>query len=371
MHLQKHLLMIMHCLSTLACFSLVNFNGRWIASSSKWLPEYYRGLQSASYHLHVVILQIQLGHRIKSKIYDGSNLCYMQTLISFQRNTQKFTKHREFIPPTDRSLIFYAEHRHDPRFVLCGSACRGAGQPQSSHPFNAYFWSHPTHTKTEYTQCMADNKWHSMNRFYCDPISLLAPYATGQLFSGSPCRHLPTVMLRGQLGVLPLHWHTHRVHSGGQAPESSGHVALDEGDVAVLALGHRPLLDRLLQDLARQPLRIVQHDGARGALLLRLHRQQRRLLPSAPLAASPDPLILDSVGTLEGSLGFDASHGTLENAAAKFSSTACFDNLEVVPLFDGVSLLLASGSSYFQRTEHLLLCFFRGNLSKQCFILRQ
>lgn len=140
--------------------------------------------------------------------------------------------------------------------------------------------------------------------------------------------------------------------------EGSGHVALDEGDVAVLALGHRPLLDRLLQDLARQPMGVVQHDGARGALLLHRHCQQRGLLPSAPFATSPNLLILDSIGTLEGSLGFDASHGTLENAAAKFSSTACFGNLEVVPLFDAGLLLLASGSRYFQRTEHLLLCFF-------------
>lgn len=147
----------------------------------------------------------------------------------------------------------------------------------------------------------------------------------------------------------------------------SGHVALDEGDVAVLALGHRPLLDRLLQDLSRQPVRVVQHDGARGAPLLRLH-QQRRLLPSAPLATCPDPLILDSAGTLEGSLGFDASHGTSENAAAKFSSGACLEKLEAVSLFNAVLLLLASGFSYFQRTEHLLLCFFWGNLWKQCFI---
>lgn len=84
----------------------------------------------------------------------------MQTLISLQRNTDNFTKHREFISPTDRPLIFYAGHRNNPRFVLCGSACRGAGQPQSSHRLlNANFWSHPTHTKTEYTQHMADNEF--------------------------------------------------------------------------------------------------------------------------------------------------------------------------------------------------------------------
>lgn len=212
-----------------------------------------------------------------------------------------------------------------------------------------------------YTQHTADNERHLMNRFYCDPISLLAISIKRQIFWGSPCSPLPAVTLRGRLGVLSVPWQ----RTQGRARQGSGHVALDEGDVAVLALGHRPLLDGLLQDVARQPVRIVQHDGARGAPLLRLHRQQRRLLPSAPLASAPDPLILDSVGTLEGSLGFDASHGTLENAAAKFSSTACLDNL--VLLFDAVLLLLASGSSYFQRTEHLLLCFW-GNLSKQHFI---
>lgn len=166
--------MIMHCLSTHACFSLGHFNGRWIASSSKWFPAYYWGLQSTSHHLHYfVVLQISLGHRIKSKIDDSSNLCYMQTLVSLQRNADKFTKHREFISPTDRPLIFYAEHRNNPRFVLCGSACRGAGQPQSSYPlFNADFWSHPTHTKTECTQHTADEEWHSMRRFHCDPVSL-------------------------------------------------------------------------------------------------------------------------------------------------------------------------------------------------------
>lgn len=157
------------------------------------------------------------------------------------------------------------------------------------------------------------------------------------------------------LGVLCVHGQ----HA--QGAQGSGHIALDEGDVAVLALGHCPLPERLLQDVAREPLRVLQHQGARGAPLLRLLRQQRRLLPSAPRAASPDLLILDSTGTLEGSLGFDASHGTLENAAAKFSSAACFGNLEAVPLFDAESLRLAGGSGYFQRTEHLLLCFFWRN----------
>lgn len=69
----------------------------------------------------------------------------MQTLISLQQNTN--SPSTEFISPTDRPLIFYAEHRNNPHFVLCGSACTGAGQPQSSHRlFNANFWSHPTHT---------------------------------------------------------------------------------------------------------------------------------------------------------------------------------------------------------------------------------
>lgn len=153
-------------------------------------------------------------------------------------------------------------------------------------------------------------------------------------------------MARAQLGVPYL-----------PCQRGSGHVALDEGDVAVLALGEGPLPHRLLQDVAGQAVRVVQHDGARGAPLLRLGRQQRRLLPGAALPASPDPLVLDSAGTLAGGLGFDASHGTSENAAAKFSSAACLENLEAVPLFGAALLLRAGGSSYFQRTEHLLLCF--------------
>lgn len=40
-----------------------------------------------------------------------------------------------------------------------------------------------------------------MNGFYCDPSGLLAIQAERQIFSGSPCRHLPTVMLRGQQGL--------------------------------------------------------------------------------------------------------------------------------------------------------------------------
>lgn len=48
----------------------------------------------------------------------------------------------------------------------------------------------------------------------------------------------------------------------------------------------------------------------------------------------PDPFILGSIGTCKGVLGFDASHGTFENAAAKLSSAACFEDLEMVSLFD-------------------------------------
>lgn len=71
--------------------------------------------------------------------------------------TQTNSPSTEFLSPTNRPLIFYAEHTNNPCFILCGSACRGAGQPQSSHLlFNTNFWSHPTHTKTEYTQHMAE-----------------------------------------------------------------------------------------------------------------------------------------------------------------------------------------------------------------------
>lgn len=76
--------MIMHCLSMLACFSLVHFNGRWIASSFQWFPEYYWGLQSTSRHRHhFVVLQISLGHRIKSKTDDSSNFATCRPWFHF------------------------------------------------------------------------------------------------------------------------------------------------------------------------------------------------------------------------------------------------------------------------------------------------
>lgn len=89
-----------------------------------------------------------------------------------------------------------------------------------------------------------------MKRFYCDPISLSGICVKRQIFSGPPCRHVPRVMARAQLGVPYL-----------PCQRGSGHVALDEGDVAVLALGEGPLPHRLLQDVAGQAVRVVQHDG--------------------------------------------------------------------------------------------------------------
>lgn len=140
--------------------------------------------------------------------------------------------------------------------------------------------------------------------------------------------------------------------------DGSGHVALDEGNVAVFALRHCPLLHRLIENLVGEAVCIVQHYGARRPLLVHHHCYQRWFLPSASLVTFPVPFNQDGVWTRKGILGFDASHGTFEDAAAKFSSTACLGTLEMVSSVVAVLLLLASGCSSFKGTERLLECFF-------------
>lgn len=211
--------------------------------------------------------------------YSSSCLCSTEVPLSLLQNTDRLCQayHPRHL---QTGCIFFMQYINTIHTLFCSISGAPAAvllQLQGScilPIFLTLISDHSAHTKTDNTHHTADNEQHLINRYYCVPQGFLAIWIKRQCFPASPCKHIQSST---SLGHSWLNLHQHQTWAAGRQTlteaspyqPGSGYVALDEGDVAVFALCHCPLLHCLIEDLMGEAVCVVQHYGARRAFLIR------------------------------------------------------------------------------------------------------